>query len=54
MTGYGRLVLAEFGYGGEIMETMPFDQAQERYSMWFTKAHLLPRMYWHGMLRGRW
>ena len=54
VTGYGRLILAEFGYGGEIMETMPFDQSQERYSMWATKAYALPRMYWHGMLRGRW
>lgn len=54
VTGYGRLILAEFGYGGEIMETMPFDQSQERYSMYATKAYALPRMYWHGMLRGRW
>lgn len=54
VTGYGRLILAEFGYDGEIMETMPFDQSQERYSMWATKAYALPRMYWHGMLRGRW
>lgn len=54
VTGYGRLVLAEFGYDGKILETMPFDQSQERYSMWATKAYALPRMYWHGMLRGRW
>lgn len=54
VTGYGRLILAEFGYDGVIMETMPFDQSQERYTMWATKAYALPRMYWHGMLRGRW
>jgi sulfide:quinone oxidoreductase len=54
VTGYGRLILAEFGYGGEIMESMPFDQSQERYSMYFAKAYLLPQMYWHGMLKGRW
>lgn len=54
VTGYGRLILAEFGYDGVILETMPFDQSQERYSMWATKAYALPRMYWHGMLRGRW
>jgi sulfide:quinone oxidoreductase len=48
------LILAEFGYDGKIMETLPFDQSQERYSMWATKAYALPRMYWHGMLRGRW
>jgi sulfide:quinone oxidoreductase len=54
VTGYGRLILAEFGYDGRIMESFPFDQSRERYSMWATKAYLLPRMYWHGMLRGRW
>lgn len=54
VTGYGRLILAEFGYGGKIMETMPFDQSQERYSMYFGKAHALPQLYWHGMLKGRW
>lgn len=54
VTGYGRLILAEFGYDGKIMETLPFDQSRERYSMWATKAYALPRMYWHGMLRGRW
>ena len=54
VTGYGRLVLAEFGYDGKILETLPFDQSQERYSLWAIKAHALPRMYWHGMLRGRW
>ncbi|MEM6926835.1 MAG: FAD/NAD(P)-binding oxidoreductase [Myxococcota bacterium] len=54
VTGYGRLILAEFGYDGKIMETLPFDQSKERYSLWAIKAHALPRMYWHGMLRGRW
>jgi len=54
VTGYGRLILAEFGYDGKIMETLPFDQSKERYSLWATKAYALPRMYWHGMLRGRW
>lgn len=53
VTGYGTVMLAEFGYGGEIMETFPFDQAHERYSMWALKAYGLPAMYWHGMLRGR-
>ncbi len=53
VTGYGRLILAEFGYGGTIMETFPFDQSQERYSMYALKAYGLPNLYWHGMLRGR-
>ncbi len=53
VTGYGRLILAEFGYGGVTMETFPFDQRKERYSMWLLKTQGLPNMYWHGMLRGR-
>ena len=53
VTGRGKVILAEFGYGGEVMETFPFDQAVERYSMYALKAYGLPHMYWHGMLRGR-
>ncbi len=53
VTGYGKVILAEFGYDGVIMETFPFDQAKERYSMYALKAHALPSMYWHGMLQGR-
>ncbi len=53
VTGYGRLILAEFKYGGVPCETFPFDQAQERYSMYALKAYGLPEMYWNGMLKGR-
>lgn len=53
VTGRGKAILAEFGYEGTIMETFPFDQAQERYSMYALKAYGLPQLYWHGMLRGR-
>lgn len=53
VTGYGRLILAEFDYDKEPMESFPFDQAQERYSMYALKAYGLPKLYWHGMLKGR-
>jgi sulfide:quinone oxidoreductase len=53
VTGYGKVILAEFGYDGVIMETFPFDQAKERYSMYALKAYGLPNLYWHGMLQGR-
>ncbi|MCA9619526.1 MAG: NAD(P)/FAD-dependent oxidoreductase [Myxococcales bacterium] len=53
VTGYGKLILAEFGYDGKIMETFPFAQNRERYSMYAMKAYALPQAYWHGMLRGR-
>ncbi len=54
VTGYGRLILAEFTYGGVPDETLPVEQDQERWSTWATKAYVLPRLYWHGMLKGRW
>ncbi len=53
VTGYGKLVLAEFDYAGQPQESFPFDQSQERYSMYALKAYGLPEIYWHGMLRGR-
>ncbi|MEZ4361293.1 MAG: FAD/NAD(P)-binding oxidoreductase [Kofleriaceae bacterium] len=53
VTGYGKLILAEFDYDGRPQESFPFDQSQERYSMWALKAYGLPEMYWNGMLRGR-
>ncbi len=53
VTGYGRLILAEFDYDGNPKESFPFDQSRERYSMYVLKAYGLPEMYWHGMLRGR-
>lgn len=53
VTGYGSLILAEFDYDKNPAESFPFDQSQERYSMYALKAYGLPKMYWHGMLRGR-
>ena len=53
VTGYGKLILAEFDYDGKPQETFPFDQSQERCSMYALKAYGLPEMYWNGMLRGR-
>jgi sulfide:quinone oxidoreductase len=53
VTGYGKLVLAEFDYEGKPQETFPVDQSKERLSMYLLKAYGLPRLYWDGMLRGR-
>lgn len=53
VTGIGKLVLAEFDYDKQPAETFPFDQSQERRSMWWLKRYLLPILYWHGMLKGR-
>lgn len=53
VTGYNSLVMAEFDYNQEPAETFPIDQSKERYSMYFVKKYVLPRLYWHFMLRGR-
>jgi sulfide:quinone oxidoreductase len=53
VTGFGKLILAEFDYDGRPMESFPFDQSQERYSMYALKLYGLPELYWNGMLRGR-
>jgi sulfide:quinone oxidoreductase len=53
VTGYGKLILAEFDYDGNPAETFPFDQAEERWSMWAMKVYALPELYWNGMLKGR-
>lgn len=53
VTGYGKLVMAEFDYDKNPQETFPLDQSQERWSMWAVKRYLLPPLYWHGMLKGR-
>lgn len=53
VTGYGKLVLAEFDYNNTPMETFPFDQSKERWSMYFLKKEILPRMYWSQILTGK-
>jgi sulfide:quinone oxidoreductase len=53
VTSYGKLVLAEFGYDKQPMETFPFDQSKERLSMYLLKKYVLPQLYWNGMLKGR-
>ena len=53
VTGYGRLILAEFDYDKQPDETFWFDQSKERWSMYMLKKIGLPILYWQGMLRGR-
>lgn len=53
VTGYNSLILAEFDYDKRPVESFPFDQSRERFSMFLLKRHGLPALYWHGMLRGR-
>jgi sulfide:quinone oxidoreductase len=54
VTGYGKLIMAEFDYDGKPRETFNFDQRNERLSMYLLKKYMLPRLYWDGMMKGRW
>jgi sulfide:quinone oxidoreductase len=53
ITGYGRLILAEFDYDLQPCETFPFDQGRERKSMYLLKKYVMPTLYWRGLVRGR-
>jgi sulfide:quinone oxidoreductase len=54
VTGYGKLILAEFDYNGDPKPSFPFiNTFKERYSMYALKRYGLPWMYWNLMLRGR-
>ncbi len=52
LTDVGKLVLAEFTYGNTYAPSFPVDQTKERFDMYLLKRHVLPQLYWHGMLRG--
>jgi sulfide:quinone oxidoreductase len=49
----GKVVLAEFGYGGKLMPTFPLDPTVPRALAWRLKTTVLPWLYWNGMLKGR-
>ena len=54
VTGYGKLILAEFDYDGNPTPTIPLiDTAKERWSMYMLKRHGLPWMYWNLMMKGK-
>jgi sulfide:quinone oxidoreductase len=53
ITGYDKLVLAEFDYDNQPVETFPFDQSKERWSMYQMKKFLLPYLYWNQILPGK-
>ncbi|KQT41621.1 MULTISPECIES: FAD/NAD(P)-binding oxidoreductase [unclassified Methylophilus] len=49
----GKIILAEFGYGGKIVPTFPWDSTKPRRSAWLLKKYVLPWLYWNLMLKGR-
>ena len=53
VTGYGKLVMAEFDYDLKLTPSFPIDQTKERWSMYQVKRHLLPKLYWNRILKGK-
>lgn len=52
----GKIVLAEFGYGGKVSPTFPswvLKGTQPTRAAWILKKDILPGVYWHVMLKGR-
>ncbi|MFT8991375.1 MAG: TIGR01244 family sulfur transferase [Gluconobacter albidus] len=52
----GRIVLAEFSYGGKLAPTMPkwlLNGQKPTRLAWWLKKYVMPLMYWDGMLKGR-
>ena len=52
----GKIVLAEFGYGGKLLPSFPkwlIDGQRPRRLSWILKADILPWVYWNAMLKGR-
>jgi sulfide:quinone oxidoreductase len=52
----GKIVLAEFGYGGVLKPSFPawlIDGTRPTRTAWLLKEKLLPPIYWKAMLRGK-
>jgi sulfide:quinone oxidoreductase len=52
----GRIVLAEFGYGGTLLPSFPkwlIDGTKPSRAAWILKEQILPPFYWGAMLRGK-
>lgn len=52
----GKVVLAEFTFGGKLAPSFPnwlLDGRRPTRSAWWLKERILPPLYWRGMLKGR-
>ncbi|HHC79214.1 MAG TPA: NAD(P)/FAD-dependent oxidoreductase [Flavobacteriia bacterium] len=60
VTGYGKMVLAEFDYSKEFkpdpkLKQFPLmigDSSKEHWRLWILKKYLLPYLYWNKMMKG--
>jgi|TARA_R110000737_G_scaffold100698_1_gene134545 sulfide:quinone oxidoreductase len=58
VTGYGKMVLAEFDYDSnftpdpKLKRMLIKDSSKEHRRLWFLKKYILPHLYWNKMLKG--
>lgn len=59
VTGYGKMVLAEFDYDNnftpdpKLKQMLVFDSSKEHWRLWMLKKYALPYLYWNKMLKGK-
>lgn len=58
VTGYGKMVLAEFDYQNKftpdpkLKQLLIKDSSKEHYRLWLLKKYMLPYLYWNKMMKG--
>ena len=58
VTGYGKMVLAEFDYKNnfipdpKLKQLLIRDSSKEHWRLWMLKKYMLPYLYWNKMMKG--
>jgi sulfide:quinone oxidoreductase len=58
VTGYGKMVLAEFDYNNKftpdpkLKQLLIKDSSKEHWRLWMLKKYMLPYLYWKKMMKG--
>ncbi|WP_420387452.1 FAD/NAD(P)-binding oxidoreductase [Roseivirga sp.] len=59
VTGYGKMVLAEFDYKNnftpdpQLKKMLVFNSDKEHWRLWMLKKYMLPYLYWNKMMKGK-
>lgn len=59
VTGYGKMVLAEFDYSNtftpdpKLKQMLVFNSDKEHWRLWMLKKYILPDLYWNKMMKGK-
>ncbi|KAL1233764.1 Sulfide:quinone oxidoreductase [Trichinella spiralis] len=54
ITSHNTVVMAEFGYDGKLLETLPINQNKERHTLFYVATKLMPQIYWRLHVNGFW